>query len=134
MRYALGTEGSPFSSDIRVNAPATRTTIRSLRTDNSYVVQVQAVNAIGKGTSSEETEFSTSSCGFSTCLSRSSFNPDELLIFTLVCSLSLMAILMNTLYVRWSQVTQANGGGEITGYTIEYRVVDADGVWDRREC
>ena len=60
VRYALSTPGSQFSSDIRVNAPATRTTIRGLRTDSGYVVQVQAVNAIGKGTSSAETGFSTS--------------------------------------------------------------------------
>ena len=129
VRYALSAAGSQFSSDIRVNAPATRTTIRGLRTDSGYVVQVQAVNAIGKGTSSAETPFSTAAAASA---------PASVVAVPIPTPAALAAALNiadgNTLYVRWSRVTQTNGGGAITGYTIEYRAVDADGVWDDEDA
>ena len=50
IRYAENLTGNePYSSDIRVNAPATRTRITGLQVGVPYVVQVQAVNAIGTG-------------------------------------------------------------------------------------
>ena len=50
IRYAENLTGNePYSSDIRVNAPATRTRITGLEVGVPYVVQVQAVNAIGTG-------------------------------------------------------------------------------------
>ena len=50
IRYAENLAGNePYTADIRVNAPATRTRITSLEVGVPYVVQVQAVNAIGTG-------------------------------------------------------------------------------------
>ena len=50
IRYAKNLTGNePYSADIRVNAPATRTRITGLEVGVPYVVQVQAVNAIGTG-------------------------------------------------------------------------------------
>ena len=50
LRYAENLTGNePYSADIRVNAPATRTRITGLEVGVPYVVQVQAVNAIGTG-------------------------------------------------------------------------------------
>jgi hypothetical protein len=124
VRYALSAPGSQFSSDIRVNAPATRTTIRGLRTDTGYVVQIQAVNAIGKGTSSGEIGFSTSAAASA---------PASVIAVpiatTPVAAASITTDSHNTLFVRWSPVTQTNGGGAITGYTIQYRQVMPNGAY-----
>ena len=50
IRYAENLTGNePYSADIRVNAPATRTRITGLEVGVPYVAQVQAVNAIGTG-------------------------------------------------------------------------------------
>ena len=50
VRYAENLTGNEqYSADIRVNAPATRTRITGLQVGVPYVVQVQAVNAIGAG-------------------------------------------------------------------------------------
>ena len=50
VRYAENLTGNEqYSADIRVNAPATRTRISGLTVGVPYVVQVQAVNAIGAG-------------------------------------------------------------------------------------
>ena len=120
VRYALSSAGSQFSSDIRVNAPATRTTIRGLRTDSGYVVQVQAVNAIGKGTSSAETGFSTSGVASA---------PASVVAVSIATRAPADPTSNNTLFVRWSRVTQTNGGGAITGYTIQYRQVTPTGAY-----
>ena len=76
VRYALSAGGSLFSSDIRVNAPTTRVRISGLRTDTNYVVQVQAVNASGKGPSSDETAGFTAGVPSAPALRQGSFSPD----------------------------------------------------------
>ena len=121
VRYALAAQGSQFSSDIRVNAGLTRHKISGLRTDTEYVVQVQAVNGIGKGLGSNEIEFET----------RAAASAPTTVVAVPIPSTPLPAFsatdVTTTLFVSWSRVTQTNGGGDIEGYTIEYSPVGQSG-------
>ena len=118
VRYALSKEGSQFSSDIRVNAPTTRVRISGLRPDTNYVVQVQAVNASGKGPSSDETP------GFTAGVPSAPTSVRAVSVPTTIENAT-----GNSLRVSWAAVTQSNGGGAIAGYLVQYRPVSETGVW-----
>ena len=121
VRYALAAQGSQFSSDIRVDAGLTRHKISGLRTDTEYVVQVQAVNGIGKGLGSNEIEFETRAAASApTTVVAVPIPSDPLPAFS-------STDVTTTLAVSWSRVTQTNGGGDIEGYTIEYSPVGQSG-------
>ena len=122
VRYARAAQGSQFSSDIRVDASLTRHKITGLRTDTEYVVEVQAVNAIGKGLASDETEFETRAAASApTTVVVASIPSDPL------PAVSTMDTVTTTLFVSWSGVTQTNGGGDLEGYTIQYAPVGLSG-------
>ncbi len=118
VRYAISEPGELFSSDIRVNAPTTRITISGLRTNTNYVVQVQAVNASGKGPSSDETT------GFTAGVPSPPASVRAVSVPTTIENAT-----GNSLRVSWPAVTQSNGGGTIAGYLVQYRPVSETGVW-----
>ena len=126
VRYARAVGGAQFSSDIRVNASLTRHKITGLRADTEYVVQVQAVNAIGKGLASTETEFETRAAASAPAsVVVASIPSDPLPAFEVIEGTPVTT----TLAVSWSRVTQTNGGGDIEGYTIQYAPVTESGAY-----
>ena len=106
IRYAENLTGNePYSSDIRVNAPATRTRITGLQVGVPYVVQVQAVNAIGTGPN-PATEIQTTT----------GLIPDAP---TSVRAVPTPNGNGNTLTVTWNRVTRTNGAGPVSSYIVE---------------
>ena len=114
LRYAENNTGNEqYSADIRVNAPANRTRITGLDVGVPYVVQVQAVNAIGTGPNlATETQAVTG------------LIPDAPTSVTAVPTPDGNG---NTLTVTWSRVTRTNGTGPVTSYIVETRDVGHPG-------
>ena len=114
VRYAENNTGNePYSADIRVNAPANRTRITGLDVGVPYVVQVQAVNAIGTGPNlATEIQAVTG------------LIPDAPTSVTAVPTPNGNG---NTLTVTWSRVTRTNGTGPVTSYIVETRDVSHPG-------
>lgn len=115
VRYAENNTGNePYSADIRVDAPASRTRITGLQVGVPYVVQVQAVNAIGTGPNPEtETQATTN------------LIPDPPASVTAVPTPDGNG---NTLTVSWSRVTRTNGSGPVVSYIVETRDLDSPGA------
>ena len=126
VRYAQNLSGNePYSSNIRVNAPLTRTTLTGLAVGVPYVIQIQAVNGIGTGPNTGD-----GTPGVST---------DDL---TATGATNLVASAPSSvtavpkapegdydgdgtmLTVTWSKVTAVNGSGPVASYTVE--VFDTD--------
>ena len=106
IRYAKNLTGNePYSSDIRVNAPATRTRITGLEVGVPYVVQVQAVNAIGAGPNpAGEIQTTTGLIPDAPTSVRAVPTPDGN---------------GSTLTVTWNRVTRTNGAGPVSSYIVE---------------
>ena len=106
VRYAENNTGNePYSTDIRVDAPARRTRITGLKVGVPYVVQVQAVNAIGTGPNLAH-EIGTYTGLF----------PDPPTSVTAVPTPDGNG---NTLTVTWNRVTRTNGAGPVNSYVVE---------------
>ncbi len=106
IRYAENLTGNePYSTDIRVNAPATRARITGLKVGVPYVVQVQAVNAIGTGPNPAG-EIQTTTGLF----------PDAP---TSVRAVPTPNGNGSTLTVTWNRVTRTNGAGPVSSYIVE---------------
>ena len=106
IRYAQNLTGNePYSADIRVNAPATRTRITGLQVGVPYVVQVQAVNAVGAGPNpTGEIQATTG------------LFPDAPTSVTAVPTPNGNG---STLTVTWNRVTRTNGAGPVSSYIVE---------------
>ena len=106
IRYAENLTGNePYSTDIRVNAPATRTRITGLQVGVPYVVQVQAVNAVGAGPNpTGEIQATTG------------LIPDAPTSVTAVPTPNGNG---STLTVTWNRVTRTNGAGPVSSYIVE---------------
>ena len=106
VRYAENFTGNePYSADIRVDAPARRTRITGLQVGVPYVVEVQAVNAIGTGPNLPH-ETGTYTGLF----------PDPPTSVTAVPTPNGNG---STLTVTWNKVTRTNGAGPVNSYIVE---------------
>ena len=106
IRYAQNLTGNEqYSTDIRVDAPATRTRITGLQVGVPYVVQVQAVNAVGAGPNpTGEIQATTG------------LFPDAPTSVTAVPTANGNG---STLTVTWNRVTRTNGAGPVSSYIVE---------------
>ena len=106
IRYAENLTGNEqYSADIRVNAPATRTRITGLQVGVPYVVQVQAVNAIGAGPNpAGEIQTTTGLIPDAPTSVRAVPTPNGN---------------GSTLTVTWNRVTRTNGAGPVSSYIVE---------------
>ena len=106
VRYAENLTGNEqYSTDIRVDAPATRTRITGLQVGVPYVVQVQAVNAVGAGPNpTGEIQTTTG------------LIPDAPTSVTAVPTPNGNG---STLTVTWNRVTRTNGAGPVSSYIVE---------------
>ncbi|MXW60664.1 MAG: hypothetical protein F4Z58_12040 [Acidimicrobiaceae bacterium] len=114
VRYAENNTGNePYSADIRVDAPASRTRITGLQVGVPYVVQVQAVNALGTGPNLDtETQATTNLIPDAPTSVKAVPTPDGN---------------GNTLTVTWNRVTRTNGSGPVVSYIVETRDLDSPG-------
>ncbi len=117
IRYAEDRTGNePYSADIWVDAPATRTRITGLQVGVPYVVQVQAVNDIGAGPNLPN-EIRTTTGLF----------PDPPTSVTAVPTPNGNG---STLTVTWDRVTRTNGAGPVSSYIVEtLDVTNAGNAW-----
>ena len=106
IRYAENFTGNePYSADIRVNAPVSRARITGLQVGVPYVVQVQAVNAIGTGPNlAGEIQATTG------------LFPDAPTSVRVVPTPNGNG---STLTVTWNRVTRTNGAGPVSSYIVE---------------
>ncbi len=106
IRYAENFIGNElYSADIRVNAPVSRARITGLQVGVPYVVQVQAVNAIGTGPNlAGEIQATTG------------LFPDAP---TSVRAVPTPNGNGSTLTVTWNRVTRTNGAGPVSSYIVE---------------
>ena len=106
VRYAENLTGNEqYSADIRVDAPVTRTRITGLEVGVPYVVQVQAVNAIGTGPNlTGEIQAFTG------------LIPDAPTSVTAVPTANGNG---STLTVTWNRVTRTNAAGPVSSYIVE---------------
>lgn len=111
LNYSVGEDGE-LQGDIKVNAPANRYTITSLRTDTTYSVTIRAANAVGTGESSQRITGLTSARP-----------PAPTGVTATVPKVNADGAPGNgtELTVTWRQVTETNGATPITGYEVQYR-------------
>lgn len=113
VRYTENLVGNEtWNEDVRVEAPARNVRITGLTTRVPYVVQVQAVNAVGAGPNASEVETATGNY------------PDPP---TLVRAVPTPNGNGRTLTVTWNRVTQTNGSGPLKSYTVEVLDVGSQG-------
>ncbi len=120
VRYALNVTGNEsFSSDIRVNAPLTRTNITGLSVGLPYVIQIQAVNGIGTGDNPGADFAGTTG-----------LYPNAPASVTAVSKVDGDGSLLT---VTWSTVTQTNGTGPVASYIVETLITapaaNVTGAW-----